>query len=162
MGPDPPDCPMSDPPEMNATSRRVTRCNGKAADNGQVQDTPDVRGFIRALAEELNSQKPCYFESSDEMNATCKKSHDSCKSQDINNNSSDVPNRITHASDKKGTNTPTPQTQGGALSKGDLVFAKTGQRPHWPARILLIRESKCQVFLFGLNIVKFVSSWYQT
>ena len=40
-----------------------------------------------------------------------------------------------------------------SFSCGELVFAKSGQRPHWPARILLVKqtEKKCQVYLYNLE-----------
>ena len=39
------------------------------------------------------------------------------------------------------------------FSGGDLVFAKTGNQPHWPAKILCINaDGKSQTFLYGLLI----------
>ena len=39
------------------------------------------------------------------------------------------------------------------FSRGDFVFAKSGVRPHWPARVLsIVSEQKCQVFLYGLHL----------
>ena len=39
------------------------------------------------------------------------------------------------------------------FSRGDFVYAKSGTRPHWPARVLsIVSEQKCQVFLYGLHL----------
>ena len=48
---------------------------------------------------------------------------------------------------------PGPSSQT-VSSSGDFVFAKTGQWPFWPARLLSVNRAKgkCQVFLYGLDI----------
>ena len=42
-------------------------------------------------------------------------------------------------------------SQSSVISKGCLVFAKTGTKPYWPAKVLTINDGKVQVFLFGLK-----------
>ena len=49
--------------------------------------------------------------------------------------------------------TPPSTQQLVTFSRGDFVYAKSGARPHWPARVLSIEsEQKCQVFLYGLHL----------